>query len=133
MRQLINLNYYMDHKMLPAKNLKKYILWRSVPSPGVYCFAVTMASVLASVFWTSWTQIFTVLSFSIAPEAIMFSVGWQATVMTASVWPSSFWTIFLVWSSHRYTQLSSDPLTMYLPLVMENADEMQYFEFLWPV
>ena len=35
--------------------------------------------------------------------------------------------------SPRYTPLSSDPLTMYLPLVTEKVEKMQYLLFLWPV
>lgn len=80
----------------------------------------------------SWVHIFTVLSFPSAPDAIMFWVGWHATDITVSVWPSNFWTIFLLWSSHKYTQLSSEPLTMYFPFVIENVEGMQYFEFTCP-
>lgn len=81
----------------------------------------------------SWVQILTVLSLPSAPDAIIFLVGWHETDITVSVWPSNFCTTFLVWSSHKYTQLSSEPLTMYFPFVTENVDEMQYFELRWPV
>lgn len=81
----------------------------------------------------SWVQIFTVLSLPSAPDAIIFWEGWHETDITVSVWPSNFCTIFLVWSSHKYTQLSSEPPTIYFPFVTENVDEMQYFELTWPV
>lgn len=73
------------------------------------------------------------IDLSSEPDAIKFSVGWQATFMTGSVWPSSFWSSFLEFNSHMYTQLSSDPLTIRFPFVTENAEEMQYCEFVWPV
>lgn len=81
----------------------------------------------------SWVQILTLLSLPRAPDAIMFWVGWHATDITVSVWPSNFWTTFLVWSSHKYTQLSSEPLTMYFPFVIEKVDDMQNFELVCPV
>ena len=73
------------------------------------------------------------IDLSSEPEAIKFSVGWQATLMTGSVWPSSFWSNFLEFSSHMYTQLSSDPLTIRFPFVTENAEETEYWELAWPV
>lgn len=81
----------------------------------------------------SWVQIFTVLSFPSAPDAIMLFLGWHETDITVSVWPSNFWTIFLLCNSHKYKQWSSEPLTMYFPFVTEKVEEMQNFELLWPV